>query len=264
MRTSKRIYLILLSLLLIVQVVSLSACTTEVTNNNGKGDSAMNTLNERQISICEDLGLPSSYEKLTTDQQIKITRIEELLQYLDEKYNDTFYYVGYYEPFMGKERLEAYTGQFNEYEFVTLTVQDDGSYTDDYPFVFAKRLLRSDLVSFLDKETGFSYKAYVITGDTSLTDLSDIDMDAISGKTWVSLTVFVSGERNSDDAKKIGETIGDWYKQNAIYGSTNVVAVGSEAFDAINFENYQSVKREQGVDNLVSCDVSSSGEVEIH
>lgn len=264
MRMLKRFNLILLSLLLIALVASLSACTTELKNTNDMGDDTVNNLNERQISICEDLGLSTTYEGLTTDQQKKITRIEELLQQLDKKYNDTFFYVGYYEPFLEKEKLEAYSSQFNEYEFVTLTVQDDGSFTDDYPFVFAKRLLRNDLVSFLDSKTGFSYKAYVITGDTSLTDVSNVDMISIAGKTWVSLTVFVSGEKNSDDARKIGEAIEEWYKQNNIYGSTNVVAVESKAFDDINFENYQSVKREQGIGNLVTCDVSSSGEVEIH
>lgn len=260
----KRFNLILLSFLLATMVALLSACTSELKNKNYIGDDTVNNLNERQISICEDLGLPISYEELTEDQKKKVIRIEELLQYLDKKYKDTFYYVGYYEPFLEKEKLEAYSSQFNEYEIVTLTVQDDGSFIDDYPFVFVKRLLRNDIVSFLNSKTGFSYKAYVIAGTTSLTDVSNVDMTSIAGKTWASLTVFVSGEKNNDAAKKIGEAIGEWYKQNNIYGSTNVIAVETEAFNDINFENYQSVKREQGVGNLVTCDVSSLGEVAVY
>lgn len=264
MRKLRKLSLILLCIFVLMQISILSSCTTENNNNSNKGDTTVKELSERQISICEDLGLPTSYEGLSSNQQKKITRIEELLQYLDKKYDDTFNYVGYYDSILESEKLEAYSSQFNEYEFVTLTVQGDGSFTDDYPFVFVKRLLRNDIVSSLSKDTGFSYKAYVITGDTSLTDVSAIDIPSMAGKTWTSLTVFVSGEKNDDDAKIIGKAIGEWYQKNGIYGSTNVVAINSEAFDAINFENYQSVKREQGVGNLVSCDVSSSGDVKIN
>ena len=224
----------------------------------------MVSLNDRQISICEDLGLPTSCEELTSDQKKKITRIEELLAYLDKKYNDSFSYVGYYEPFLESEKLEAYSSRFNEYEYVTLTVQEDGSFVDDYPFVIVGRLVRDDVVNFLKNETGFAFKAYVITGDTNISDVSSIDMSSISGKTWISLTIFVNGNKSDEDARKIGDAIGEWYKQNGIYGSTNVVAADSGVFDLINFENYQSVKREQGASNLISCDVSQSGEVKIH
>ena len=117
--------------------------------------------------------------------------------------------------------------------------------------------------SSLKRETKFMYKAYSIAGETSLTDVSEISLSSIAGNTWVSFTVFVNGDKDEVEAKEIGEHIGKWYQQNGIYGSANVIAVSPEAFDSINFENYQAVKREEGVKNLVSCDISLSGEVVI-
>ncbi len=224
----------------------------------------MSELNERQMSICEDLGLPTSYDKLSEKQKRTINRIEELLSYLDSKYNDTFYYVGYYEGHLEKERLEAFSSGFSQYENVTLTVQEDGTFRDDYPFQFVKRIVRQDIVTYLSAETGYEYKAYVVNGNTSLTDCSNIELTLLSGNTWASFTIFVSGDKSVQEGHVIGEAISKWYQKTGIYGSTNVIAVGAEAFDTINYENYQSVKREQGVSNLITCDVSATGDVTIN
>lgn len=260
----RRISLTLVCVLILVQVSVLTSCAPVSTNNNSNGgETTAKGLNSRQISICEDLGLPTSYDNLSTEQKKKIARIEDLLTYLDMKYNDTFSYVGYYESFFEKEKLEAYSSKFNEYEYATLAVQDDGSFVDDYPFQFVKRLVREDIVSHLSDETGFEYKAYVVNGDTKITDVSSISISSLSGNTWISFTVVVSGEKTEQDAKTIGNAISEWYKKNGIYGSTNVVAVNNDAFASINYENYESIKREQGVENLVTCDVSASGDAKI-
>lgn len=265
MKRIRRMSLVLVCILILMQVTVLTSCTPNSNNNNNnEGETTVKELNSRQVSICEDLGLPTSYDELSAEQKKKITRIEELLSYLDKKYTDAFSYVGYYEGFLEKERIEAYSSQFNEYEYATLTVQEDGSFIDDYPFQFVKRLVREDIISYLSDKTGFEYKAYIVNGDTKLTDVSSVNIFAISGNTWVSFTVFVSEEKTEQDAKIIGNAISDWYKTNGIYGSTNVVAVGDDAFASINYENYESVKREQDVENLVTCDVSASGDVKIN
>ena len=265
MKGIRKIGLVLVCILILIQVLVLTSCTSKSTEkNNNEGEMTVMELNSRQISICEDLGLPTSYEELTSDQKKKITRIEELLTYLDTKYSDTFIYIGYYDAFIEKEKLEAYSSQFNEYEYVTLTVQEDGSFTDDYPFQFVKRLVREDIISYLSDKTGYDYKAYIVNGGTKLNDVSNIDLSAISGNTWVSFTVFVSEEKTQQDAKIIGNALSDWYKNNGIYGSTNVIAVEDDAFALINYENYESVKREQDVKNLLTCDVSASGDVKLN
>lgn len=144
MKQIRRMSLVLVCVLILIQVFVLTSCTPNSNNNNNEGETTVKELNSRQVSICEDLGLPTSYDELSTEQKKKITRIEELLSYLDKKYTDVFSYVAYYEGFLEKERIEAYSSQFNEYEYVTLTVQKDGSFVDDYPFQFVKRLVRED------------------------------------------------------------------------------------------------------------------------
>ncbi|MCR4615406.1 MAG: hypothetical protein K5756_04580 [Clostridiales bacterium] len=219
----------------------------------------MKELNERQILICDYVGLPTSYDKLTFDQKKKIMRIERLLKYLDEKYDETFNYLGYYEPFLEKEKLEAYSSQLGAYDFVTLIVQSDGSFVDDYPFQFIKRLVREDIMCFLNNETNLLYKAYVVNGYTDITSVPINNISLISGNTWVSFTIFVSTDNPNQYAEIIGEKISEWYKKNNICGSTNVIPVNSETFETINYRNFRSIKREQGAKNLLTCDVNEYG-----
>ncbi len=221
-------------------------------------------LNERQKTICEDLGLPTSYDELTPGQKVNIVRIEQLLSYLDTKYGTTFHYVGYYQPtFNMDEKLEAYSDAFNEYEFTTLEISKDSTYTDNYPFTIARRLLWEDLVQYLTVEGNLTCKAFALRGETKLQDISSISIDTISGCSWISFTVFVSGQQQ-EDAQKIGELLSQWYVRRGIYGSTNVLAVDDVKFREIDFENYGSVKRELDISNFVSCDVFEDGSVKIY
>lgn len=248
-------------------MISFTACTTKTVNgtvSENEGDSQMGELNERQIAICEEMGLPTEYDELTLKQLRNIQRIEELLCSLDKKYNETFHYVGYYEPFLEKEKLEAYSDRYSEYQFVTLTVEEDGTMNDNYPFVIASEMLTCDLYEFLRSETSFDYQIYPVFGDTGLKDTNDISLNTISGKTWISFTVIMEYNGDSDVSSFIGELLSQWYHKTGIYGSTNVIAIGSEAFAEINYENYQSVRRIYNVKNLVSCDVNAAGETTIH
>ena len=224
----------------------------------------MIVLNERQKTICEDLGLPTSYEKLTPGQKMSIVRIEQLLSYLDTKYDTTFHYVGYYQPaFNTDEKLEAYSDAFNEYEFTTLEVSRDSTYTDNYPFTIARRLLWEDLVQYLTNEGDLRCKAFALRGETQLQDVSSISLDTISGCSWISFTVFVS-DQQQEDAQKIGELLSQWYVRRGIYGSINVLLVDDAKLREIDFENYGSVKRELGISNFVSCDVFEDGIIKIY
>lgn len=258
MKIKKRCFIVILAILM-AQVCLLASCGTEKNNMEIREETPVTELNNRQISICEDLGLPASYDELTAAQQKRIMRIEELLQYLDKKYGESFHYAGYRTADTEKESLTVYTDRFSIYECATLTVQSDGSFTDDYPFQFVKRMALESVLTYLGDETGYSYKFYVVGGDTGLTDLSVTDLADVPGDTWISFTAFVSGDQADKNAELIGKKIAAWYESNHLYGSTNVVCVDGDILDTINFANYTSVKREQGLKNLVVCDVDPSG-----
>ena len=90
-------------------------------------------LNKRQKSILEAEGLPTDYEKLTWTQKRAIVSIEEMLQYVDEKYNKTFLYAGYVPAGpMETEHLIAYPSDGDKQdESFTITRTENG-YEDDY------------------------------------------------------------------------------------------------------------------------------------
>lgn len=47
-------------------------------------------LTERQVQILEAVGLPADYDELTPTQQHTVTRIEEMLCYMEQKYGGEF------------------------------------------------------------------------------------------------------------------------------------------------------------------------------
>ena len=222
-------------------------------------------LNERQISICETMGIATRYEDLTLQQQKCIVRIEELLQYLDNKYNATFEYHGYCEafaPVYQKEKLEAYTDDTGEFEYTTLTVESDGSYKDDYPLQLIKPIVRYDFIEYMKKHLNKEFKVYAIKGETKITDIRSISKEALSGTTVLGCTAFV--EQSADlDVTTVGTAIGEWYKSLGVYGNTNVIAVNKGTLKDINFDNYSSVKLNQKLSNYLLCEVDSSGEYEL-
>lgn len=223
------------------------------------------TLNARQQAICEDLGLSPIFESLTPQQKKCIVRIEELLQYLDNKYDTTFNYLGYKEafaPVYQKEKLEAYTEDTNEFEYTTLTVGDDGSFVDDYPFQLVKPIVRYDFIEYMQRKLGKEFKVYGVKGETEITDIRNITKEALSGTTVLSCTAFV--EQSDDlDVTETGNAIADWYKSLGIYGNTTVIAINSETFDEITYDNYESIRQKKNLERYLLCKVSKSGNVKI-
>lgn len=247
-------------------IIMNSCSVNETVNSNAsnEGDKKM-TLNERQISICEDMGLATNYDALTDQQKKCIVRIEELLQYLDNKYDTTFNYLGYKEafaPVYQKETLEAYSDEFSEYEYTTLTVEKNGSFIDDYPFQFVKRIVRPDFMEYMQENLDMKFKVYVIYGRTDIKDVSKINKETLSGTTEVTCTAFV--EQSEDmSVSEIGDAIAEWYRSLGIYGNTTVIAINSETFDEITYDNYESIREKKNLDRYLLCKVSKSGNAKI-
>lgn len=73
-------------------VVLIGGCSTNMKENV--------TLNDRQIDILLSEDLPTEWNKLTPNQQKSIQAIEEMLEYLENKYDKEFIYAGYKLPDM--------------------------------------------------------------------------------------------------------------------------------------------------------------------
>ena len=96
------------------------------------------TLNDRQIDILLSEDLPTEWNKLTPNQQKSIQAIEEMLEYLENKYDKEFIYAGYKLPDMleyDEESLLVYAdGDNPKTDCFTVERTEDG-FTDNYGIV---------------------------------------------------------------------------------------------------------------------------------
>ena len=240
--------------------------TKQTTKSKNKKTSKQPTkLNERQKEICNEVGLPTNVKQLNVGQRERLFRIEELLQHLDKKYNTTFKYRGYYQAFASvyqKEHLEAYTDKTGKFEYTTLTIEDNGSFKDDYPFQLIKPIVKYDFIKYMKNNLERKFKVYVVWGETEIKDIHNINKKSLYGTTEVSCTAFVE-HSNDLDVTEIGDSIANWYKSLGIYGNTNVIAVNKGTLKDINYNNYGSIKRKQHLTNYLMCKVGKDGTVTI-
>ncbi|MGO4988532.1 hypothetical protein ACTQ46_09795 [Gallicola sp. Sow4_E12] len=130
--------------ILITLILILTGCTSA---NLGKKKAEDRVeLTERQISILEQENLPVDYEKLSVSQKKSIMEIEELLLYLEDKYDVSFSYVAYYTAtVLEPEDLSARPENGDKGDIVTVirkySDEGDVSISDNYPSIAAKMII---------------------------------------------------------------------------------------------------------------------------
>ncbi|MCQ2417640.1 MAG: hypothetical protein MJ071_07490 [Oscillospiraceae bacterium] len=121
----------------------------------------MSELNEWQINLLEAEGLPTEYDQLSSTQQHTITRVWEMISYLNEKYEQEFIYVDYIPKDLNQsETLIAYprsTGYGNGKYAVTVKTKGD-TFTDDFHDFSVADLAETLTNAFLTEQFGDSYK----------------------------------------------------------------------------------------------------------
>ena len=134
-------------------------------------------LNERQCEILLSMDLPADWDELGYKQRESIVAIEEMLEYLEAKYNKTFIYAGYRYPdalFNDEEALRAYAeGDDPETQCFTVTRTEDG-FEDSYDWVLLapkyQKEMDEKLAPILEGQT---YKMF-----TTLTGVKDGNVTA--------------------------------------------------------------------------------------
>ena len=105
MKQIKKIKKILLIVcVLIVAYTGVSIMVSHIRRENYK-------LNDRQVAILKEMEMPTEWDELTNYQQDCIMAIEEMLEYLEKKYDKEFCYGGYIaenDLYNDKEELLAY------------------------------------------------------------------------------------------------------------------------------------------------------------
>lgn len=185
-------------------------------------------------------------------------------KYLDKKYNTTFHYVGYYEKsVLDEERLEAYSDGLNEYYYTTLTVEEDGSYNDDYKDVLGRCLLEIEVADFLNSNLDSQFKVFALECKYGGEKVPEA-IDDFSNNTSLTIEIIVKGKDKVDKLQGYAEEVIEWYQQNNIYGYVNFIMVSDDYFGSVNNYNVSSVKIDDDTDIALSCDIYSNGQTRIY
>ena len=124
---------LLASAVLAVSMVTSCGKSTNSSSQTGHKWENSETLNEWQKSLLEAQGLPTDIEQLSPTQKRSIQHIYEMITYLNEKYGEEFVYAGYVEPgVMDEETLYARSLSDKKKRAVTVKIDSDGDFTDDY------------------------------------------------------------------------------------------------------------------------------------
>ena len=236
----KRVYFTLLVALILM--IGVCGCTM---NHNEKPSNSTVTLTERQVAILEQYGLPVNYEELTTTQQEAIVTIEEMLCYVEEKYNQKFAYAGYTpNGLIESEHMRAYPVSGNE-ETDTFTIsKSENGFVDDYINIAVNPRLCDYVLSSAQRLVpDTQIKIYAEVTETSLTDPS-ANETAFDGTTEAILWIFLDGA-TFDEAKleEFVSAFNAWMTDHKLYGAVQIVLLKENTIAYLtkyNYTNYLS------------------------
>lgn len=139
-----------LCLMILIVVVGVSGCGMEQNKMELKKANmyANVELTQRQKNILEEQGLSTEVNDLTVIQIKSIIAIEEILSYLENKYDKSFVYVGYTPASsLEQESLRAcISGGDPQFDSFDVKRTEDG-YEDDYMLV----AIRDDYTNYIEE-----------------------------------------------------------------------------------------------------------------
>lgn len=92
-------------------------------------------LTERQIQILREKGLPEEYNQLTDSQKDAIVKIERVLTYLEETYDNTFEYDSYVSSGVDGQYVTTKIANSMPEKYVTVYIAYENNqyvYSDNY------------------------------------------------------------------------------------------------------------------------------------
>ncbi len=253
-------------------ILSLSGCIGMVDiqdvkdqqGNEREKEKEMIQLTERQISILEEVELPTKVEELTETQLAAIINMEELFQHLDKKYDEEFVYAGYiFESYLDTEELIVQVKDGTSLDMVSV-YRRDGVITDDYANWLVKEPYQELTNSFFQQyEGGLESKTfsdiYSVEGDMDTENLLSI-VSASSG-------IFIpESEINLDELNELGQKFGEWCAKQAngrCIGNNIIILKDNdyEVLNKFNVSEYQHYNEKKI--KCIDVGIDDKGEVEI-
>ena len=153
MKRLKRIYILLLSAVLIIGGSGCELNNSEIVKEEQAAHDEW--LRWRKEFLAEQ-ELPTEYSQLSDSQKTSVKAIYEMIMYLQDKYGIEFEYTGYVIPqILEDEYLTAIPKGGNEKtDTVTVTRQDDGTLTDDYPNIAVRPYYEQMITDYIEDYFG--------------------------------------------------------------------------------------------------------------
>lgn len=205
-------------------------------------------LNDRQIEILESYSLPTNYEELSNSEKLAIDSIEEMLVYVEEKYEKEFMFSSYDNgESSGEEKLYAYPSDgskdYTTFKIVADRTGDEVVFTDD----FMKILIQSTCEKYIYEQTSKYIQSDYVTVVSTIFyttiefskendyKTSDIPMNVSS-----STIVFVdTGKVTRQEYQELAENLEINLNEAGFpYLEMQIIFSNEDVFEKINDYNY--------------------------
>ncbi len=229
------------SIALILSLLCLVSCGKAGNSSSGHKWQNSETLNEWQIDLLESQGLPTDIEQLSPSQKRSIQHIYEMINYLNEKYDEEFVYAGYVEPgVMDEETLYARSLSDEKQRAVTVKIDDNGDFTDDYYSVGIRDYCENLYNDFI-KDYFNSDKAVIFIDnfDCEIDNLNEIKNDHFDNKVGGRNNILISSKICTE--KEFEDFIADYYRwcdKHELVLTNRITLIDIDDFSCINYWNY--------------------------
>lgn len=221
-------------------------------------------LSARQIRILEQAGLPTEYAQLSLTQKSAIESIEDMLCYLEQRYDDRFEYVGYVaDSPVEREHLLASSAAYPDCGPVTVyRTYENGSfvYEDDYAALRARPLYEqalNDRIALRIPEDRF-----IVFSDVSEAE-DGLGQEDVLARASATSYVYIDREVCTEaDLRALAEDFGPWIRdqaQGAQASLTLFYLAAPEDLAAADSETYLDLLPRLRDNPHVSCSLSQDG-----
>ena len=210
-------------------------------------------LTDRQKDILKEKGLPTDFNELTYSQQNAIIEIEEMLSYLEDKYDTEFLYGGYTpKQYMDEKTLYAYPkGGDSYFDIITVTEGEDG-YEDTYMEMMIEDSYSEYIYSYLKElrpET--EMRVYADVGETTLEEIPE-DYTEFDGRVGSFTLVYLDSTNfNESELEGFKEEVHALMEEHGIYGRIRIILMREDKIQFLTkYNNTDYISSEHYIEDI--------------
>ena len=223
---------------------------------------------EQQKEIMRETGLPADYSALTDTQKSAVTSIEDMLTWMEGKYQQKFCYVSYAPgDAIEQEHLKVYPEQGDESDIVTVyRTYENGlyRYEDDYGAILMRPVYEEQVRAFAEQylpAEGIKIYTEIKNGGSSAADAEPV-LNEVSAVTYI----FMDDALCSEQYETFLEAVPDWLIENCqgVPAGLYLRMTESEAWLQIDRSDYEDKLREDVYTKEAECAISGNGKVTVY